>query len=435
MQHMNTSFQPLGIGVGTLINSRYELVSKLGSGAMSAVFRVADRALNNDTIALKLFAPGINTDATLVERIRTEVLITRKLSHANIIRTYDFGRTKEGLYFMTMEYIEGVTLDRLIHGDALERPSFADIVRILRDIAAGISFAHQHEVIHRDLKPANIMIGANGSIKIADFGLARALTISKDLTQVGECVGTPYYMAPEQIQNQELDGRTDIYALGIIAYELMAGAVPFHDHNWFDLAKMIITRPLPEFERSMRVPPWYADFTRTAAAKSAAQRYQSAAEVVELLDSKLSSGEAVAGLSTDAKLPKVLSTFGRAFTAHRHQRAVSLPALSATHVLLFGLTLLSFLVLYTLMQNPESNVNQNLNKGAEAVNGMADTMNKMTQFVNFMVQNKDKIDALSKQLETSGKTPPADDPAAAGNTAKPDGHDVRNSDSTAGSAK
>src|SRR5262245_6771194 len=135
---MDTTFQPLGMGVGSLINGRYELTRKLGSGAMSAVYEVADRALNREVVALKLFAPNINNQPNLVERIRNEVLITRRLTASSIVRTYDFGQTREGLYFMTMEYVRGAALDHLSCRDEGNSISFPDIVRILRDAAKGI---------------------------------------------------------------------------------------------------------------------------------------------------------------------------------------------------------------------------------------------------------------------------------------------------------
>ncbi|MFN8388985.1 MAG: serine/threonine-protein kinase [Bdellovibrionota bacterium] len=409
---MESTFQPLGVGVGTLINNRYELVRKLGSGAMSAVYQVADRALNNDTIALKLFSPGINANATLVERIHTEVLITRKLNAVNIVRSYDFGKTREGLYFMTMEYISGVTLDRLIHAGPDERPRFSELIKILRDIAIGISQAHKQGVIHRDLKPANIIISDDGVVKIADFGLARALDISKDLTQVGECVGTPFYMAPEQIQLQELDGRTDIYALGVIAYELATGIVPFNDVSWYNLASQIISQPLPEIDRNARIPGWFNGFVKKAAAKKPDDRFQSADEVAEFLQSKLDAND-VMGTGTESRLPKVLSRFGRGITASApaRTRRGAVPPISATKLLVGALVLFSFLLLYLLNQPAAGNLPQNLNQGAQAVNGMVDTMNKMTEFVQFMVQNKQAIDQLSKDLQAQNdgkKVPPVD---------------------------
>lgn len=408
------SFQPLGIGVGSLVNNRYELLRKLGSGAMSAVYLVADRALNNDTIALKLFAPGINADQKLVERIHNEVLITRKLGAPNIVRTYDFGQTREGLFFMTMEYVEGVTLDRLAHAAPEHRPAFPDIVRMLRDIAAGMSYAHKHDVIHRDLKPANVLVSVDGEVKIADFGLARALNIAQDLTQVGECVGTPYYMSPEQIQGQEIDARTDVYSLGIIAYELLVGRTPFHEQSWFNLAQQIIKSPLPELPRSSRVPRWYQEFVQKCTAKLPDQRFADADEVIEYLDEKIANRDFAGVPRTEGSLPNILGNIGRRSRAARGSSGVGIrgSSLRASHIFVVA-SLAMLLLLAVALTRGQGVMPPSLEQSAQTMNGMADTMNKMTRFVAFMVENKDKIEQLSQTIDQTSPQQPGKDGAAA----------------------
>ncbi len=405
---MDTSFQPLGIGVGSLVNGRYELVRKLGSGAMSAVFQVADHALNRDIIALKLFSPSINNDQTLIERIHNEVIITRKLNAPNIVRTYDFGKTKEGLYFMTMEYIEGVTLDKLVHRSDRPAPSFRDMIRILRDLATGMGHAHQHGIVHRDLKPANIIINLDGDVKIADFGLARALNHSHDLTKAGECVGTPYYMAPEQIQDQGVDGRTDVYALGIIAFELVMGTVPFDDKNWFHLARQIISQPLPEFDPYVRAPKWYTDFVRKAAAKRPEDRFQSAEEVQGYLSERLERNDFGDVQSTDARLSKVLSNLGKSLA--RYKPGVG-HNISATQILMFGILMLG-LVTLILLTIPGGDVKkqfeQNLEKGTIAISETNELVKNVRDVMELAVEQQ----KLKGQKAADGSAPKSD-PAAA----------------------
>ncbi|MCB0360337.1 MAG: serine/threonine protein kinase, partial [Bdellovibrionales bacterium] len=273
-------FEPLGLGAGSFIAGRYDVVTRLGAGGMSAVFKVVDRKLNNDTIALKLFEPKLLSDASQLERFRQEVLITRKLTHPNIVRTHDFGEAPEShYYFMTMEYVPGVGLDKLIHSH--EPPTFVESMRIFCEVLKGVAYAHEMGVIHRDLKPANILVGENNEVKIADFGLAKSLEMNKQFTQAGECVGTPFYMAPEQIQEQELDERTDVYALGIIAYELVMGKVPFDKESWFDLASQIIKEPLQDFAtKKNRVPFWFQEFVKRATAKRKEERFRSVQEML-----------------------------------------------------------------------------------------------------------------------------------------------------------
>jgi len=397
---METSFQPLGIGVGSILNGRYELTRKLGSGAMSAVYEVADRALNREILALKLFSPNINNDPKLIERIQNEVIITRKLTAPSIVRTYDFGESQEGLYYMTMEYVRGVSLDRLIRRTEISSPTFPDIVRFIRDAAEGIAYAHTQGIIHRDLKPANILITEEGQVKIADFGLARALRVSKDLTQVGECVGTPFYMAPEQIQGLNADERTDVYALGIIAFELVAGRVPFEDQNWFQLAKQIISEPLPDVNDFARVPDWFSDFIIKAGAKKPEDRFADAGEVAKLLTEKMESPDfmAVTMRQTQSKIPAVLTGLGNAIV--KVAEPVTKGSFSATHALTLGLVVLGFLFLLLISGvGQKDTLQKNLHDKADAVTGLADTMNKITKFVNFMVQNREKIDALAGQID------------------------------------
>ncbi len=277
-------FEPLGLGAGTLINGRYDVTRKLGAGGMSAVFQVVDRALSNDVIALKLFEPRLTDDKTLLDRFRNEVLITRKLTHPNIVRTYDFGEAEKRYYFMTMEYIRGVTLEKLIESQLQGGLSFNEALKILSEILKGVAAAHKMGVIHRDLKPANVLISESGEVKITDFGLARTFEITQRFTQAGECVGTPYYMAPEQIQEQETDERVDLYAIGIIAYELVTGEVPFAEKSWFNLANKIIKEPLPDLaEKVRKIPEWYTEFVKKATAKEKENRFRSADEMLQAI--------------------------------------------------------------------------------------------------------------------------------------------------------
>jgi len=270
--------------VGSLIAGRYEICDHLGFGAMGLVLKVKDRALDDDLLALKILYPHLMADQITFSRFRNEVLIARKLTHPNIVRTYDIGRDKRGHYYISMEYVDGRTLDSMIYDEA-HPMSFLEIVRILNDTAKGLQHAHDQGVVHRDLKPQNIMIAKDGTVKIADFGLAETLWMRKNLTRTGESVGTPYYMAPEQIQSDEIDHRADMYAFGIMAYEMVVHDRPFNDDNWFKMAAQHILEPLPEIvTENSNIPEWYPALVKTCAAKKRDDRFQNMGEIISVLE-------------------------------------------------------------------------------------------------------------------------------------------------------
>lgn len=269
---------------GTLIANRYEVVSVLGTGAMGTVVRVIDRALDNEVCALKLLHPHQARDKTSFARFRNEVILARRLGHPHISRIYDLGHAGGGYYYISMEFIPGGSLNQVIYQQRREHFVFHDCLRMLAEIADGIGYAHRMGTVHRDLKPENILIGDRGDVKITDFGLARSLTADKGFTDTGETVGTPCYMAPEQLRGERVDGRCDIYALGIIAYELVVGRRPFFDESYFALAAMHMRMPLPDFAtKESGIPKWFEELVKRCAAKDPAERYQDPAEIAEEL--------------------------------------------------------------------------------------------------------------------------------------------------------
>lgn len=264
--------------VGSLIADRYEVIKRVGSGAMGIVLQVRDRTLENETVALKLLYPHLVKDGVVFARFRNEVLIARRLSHPNIVRTYDFGSAGAGYYFISMEFIEGRSLKGLIKHQRGSSMLFAEVLRILYELGQGINHAHRQGIVHRDLKPDNVLISDTGDVKITDFGLARLIYVDKGYTRTGETVGTPCYMAPEQIKGEEVDARADIYALGILAYEMVSGNLPFYDESWFVLAKKHMQEPLPEFPKELDVPKWFSDFVKVSTAKDRDDRFPNAEE-------------------------------------------------------------------------------------------------------------------------------------------------------------
>ena len=213
----------------TVINERYAVRRRVGRGGMADVFLAHDLLLNRD-IAVKVLFPEFAVDPKFVERFRREAQSAASLSHPNIVNVYDWGKF-EGTYFIAMEFVEGRTLADVLKGG--RRLNARQAGEIANEVAAALGFAHEAGIAHRDIKPANILIGSNGVVKVADFGIARLMNgpAEANLTQAGSVMGTATYFSPEQAQGAQPDPRSDLYSLGIVMYEMVAGTVPFTGEN------------------------------------------------------------------------------------------------------------------------------------------------------------------------------------------------------------
>ncbi|MEO6727001.1 MAG: protein kinase, partial [Blastocatellia bacterium] len=218
-----------GALAGRMLDQKYYLESKLGVGGMGTVYR-ARRLMIGDTAAVKVLHPEQMADSTAVERFRREAQTAARLKHPNVVTVYDFGVSKDGLAYLVMELAEGESLGRLIEQQGMLPEATA--AEIIRQVCAAMDEAHRQGVVHRDIKPDNILVRTMPNeihVKVLDFGIAavRDITVSK-LTRTGSILGTPYYMSPEQCLGEELDGRSDIYGLGIVLFEMLTGVVPFN---------------------------------------------------------------------------------------------------------------------------------------------------------------------------------------------------------------
>lgn len=293
---------------GSLIAGRYQVVKSLGRGGMGEVVLVADKALDNTEIALKLLYAHLVKDDIIFARFRNEVLVSRNISHPNLVRLYDFGNASQGSFYISMEYIRGCSLGDKIYKERRSQLEFSEILRILYEVSQGMAYAHKKGVVHRDLKPDNILISDTNEVKITDFGLARSMEVDKGFTQSGEAVGTPYYMAPEQIRGERADGRADIYSFGIICYEVIVGARPFVHDNWVNLAAMHLQHEMPDFaSKENGIPTWYQDMVFRCTEKNKDDRFQSAEEVSEVILSHMSEGE-----RRIARMPAIFSLYNPA---------------------------------------------------------------------------------------------------------------------------
>jgi serine/threonine protein kinase len=226
---------------GAEFAGRYRILDELGRGGMGRVYKAMDREIS-EAVALKVLIPEISLDERMIERFRNELKLARRISHKNVCRIFDLGNC-EGIYFITMEFIAGDNLKSIIRMMGPLSPARA--LSIAGQVCDGMAEAHRLGVVHRDLKSSNIMIDRDGSARIMDFGIARAGE-SKGLTDRGTLIGTPEYMAPEQIEGKDVDNRSDIYSLGIILFEMMTGRVPFEGNTPLSVAMMQKTAKPPD---------------------------------------------------------------------------------------------------------------------------------------------------------------------------------------------
>lgn len=206
---------------------RYQVIEDLGKGGMGHVYKVLDREIN-EVIALKLLKPGLLEEGEIVERFHNELKLARRISHRNVCGLYHLSKDENDTFYITMEYVSGEDLKSLIR--RVGQLTIGKAVFIAEQICDGLAEAHRLGVIHRDLKPHNVMIDRDGHVRIMDFGIARSLA-SKGPTDPGSVIGTPDYMSPEQIEGKEVDHRADIYALGVILYEMLTGRLPFEGQS------------------------------------------------------------------------------------------------------------------------------------------------------------------------------------------------------------
>ncbi|MFI5053122.1 MAG: protein kinase, partial [Acidimicrobiia bacterium] len=252
--------------------NRYELGVEIGRGGMADVFLAHDRLLDR-RVAVKVLSPAFSSDPTNVERFRREAQSAAGLNHPNIVAVYDWGE-ENGTYFIVMEYVPGQTLSNLIQ--SYGRLSPTEAVPIGAEIADALAFAHAHGVVHRDVKPGNVLVTPDGQVKVADFGIARAAS-GDGLTKTGAVLGTATYFSPEQAQGFALDGRSDVYALGVVLYEMLVGAPPFVAASPVSVAYMHVReQPAPPSSIVAGLPGALDRIVLTAMAKDVTQRYQSA---------------------------------------------------------------------------------------------------------------------------------------------------------------
>ncbi len=274
-QHLGDALQP-----GQRLAGRYEIIETIGSGGMGIVYRALDLELS-EPVAVKTLRREFVSDSTALARFKSELRLARRISHRNVIRTHDLGET-EGMYFITMEYVEGTSVKALIT-ERGRLPVHATLP-IARQLCRALEVAHEQGIVHRDIKPHNMVLAPDGVLKVMDFGIARLLGRTQGMTQTGVVVGTPEYMAPEQLLGEDVDARADIYAVGVVIYECLTGRTPHTADNPMQLISRVLEQaPLPPHELVPEVPRRLSDAVIAALHRDRGQRPRTMAELHDML--------------------------------------------------------------------------------------------------------------------------------------------------------
>ncbi len=299
----------------------YDVEREIGRGGMAVVFRAIELGLRRP-VALKVLPPGLALGASVVERFKREAQMAASLDHPNIIPVYRVGQTPSLLY-LTMRYVEGRSLDAVIASQgALPVPA---VLSVLRSAAAALAYAHEHRIVHRDVKGANILIDTSGRVIVTDFGVARAIE-NASMTTTGSVIGTPYFMSPEACAGKVAGPQSDQYSLGIVAFQMLTGAVPFHAETLAAIMNHHLITPPPDITAVRDdVPPALVDVVKRMLMKDPVQRYRTTGDLLAEIEAipltamdrssgetvlrELAHGASVASIATQ-KLPPLADTMG-----------------------------------------------------------------------------------------------------------------------------
>ena len=259
-----------------LYSNRYQVTHLIARGGMAMVYRAQDTLLNR-AVALKILYPELSEDPLFVERFRREAQAAANLSHPNIVPVFDWGEDGE-TYFIVMELVDGVSLAEMLRNSVTL--TAARSAQIVAQVAAALGYAHRSGVVHRDVKPGNILITREGQVKVTDFGIAQAVSSEDHLAEAGSVMGTATYVSPEQAEGAAVDGRSDVYSLGVVLYEMLVGRPPFVGDTPIEVSSQHVHNAVPPMSQfSSSVPSDLEAIVMEALNKSPANRYQSADEL------------------------------------------------------------------------------------------------------------------------------------------------------------
>ncbi|HYN85055.1 MAG TPA: protein kinase [Pyrinomonadaceae bacterium] len=302
--------------LGRVLDAKYELTGRLGEGGMGAVYR-ARRVHIGDEVAVKVLHPKYLEDSAAVERFRREARAAAQLHHTNVVTIHDYGETVSGgekFAYIVMELVTGLSLRTILKRE--KRLAAGRAVQLMRDVCAGVGAAHRRQIVHRDIKPDNIIVIApdedheRETVKVVDFGIAKLRDLAVDsatLTQTGMVVGTPYYMSPEQCRGDSLDARSDVYSLGALLYEMLAGAPPFTAPTVTGVIAKHLTESPPRLPSTVEPRPAIESAVVRALAKDPEARQRDAAEFARELSAAMDAPAAPADAGKDYNSPAAMN--------------------------------------------------------------------------------------------------------------------------------
>lgn len=360
---------------------RYEFRDRLGSGGMARVYQAFDTKLDR-LVAIKLLHDHLSEDPTFKERFEREAKLIAGLNHPNIVQVYDFSsieRAEQRVFYMVMSYVPGTTLQTELQrlqtiGQIMDQ---ARVLAIMRDVTEALGYAHSKGMVHRDVKPANIILDDQQAV-LTDFGIARMMQGSS-LTQEGITVGTPTYMSPEQATGEAIDARSDIYALGIILYEMLAGRPPFTDEGGLSILLKHLNEPVPSLSTWAHIDNPYLDHVMfKALAKNPAERYQSASDFFQ--DLKQAFAGEIPELSTIVRKSPIKSGSRATIQIPLPPPAFRSPAV----ILAVGFAVIALLLLVGLLnQQRRNNTPSPIPNADNTVESMTGSVESMTGELHF----------------------------------------------------
>lgn len=274
--------------IGTLVGERYRVQHAIGRGGMGTVY-LAEHVLMEKQVALKVLHPTLAVVSSVMDRFQKEAVALSRIDHPNVVSATDFGKLENGAFYLALQYIEGRSLADLLEAEGALAPERA--LAIAHQVGLALSAAHSHRIVHRDLKPHNVMLTATVDnpevVKVLDFGLAKLRSKRSDesTTSAGSVLGTPHYMAPEQVTGESVDGRADVYSLGVILFEMLTGQRPFEAAEVREIMGQQVTKPPPPLPES--IPVEIRAVVEQAMQKRPDDRFQSADELVAAIDQLL----------------------------------------------------------------------------------------------------------------------------------------------------